>query len=179
MQRVTSMYTNWNLMGVAASPWLPEPVTDIIRASSLLILVVMATLWVKEDMIRIYGEVVDTFLPIAHLRCLPKVALCTLPKVALCTLPKVAPCALPRVVKIEIAFLFDIILHVGPVLLLGLPTNGLSFIYAAALLGIWYAWARNKIGWIYAPSIEGPKADRGVAVALLSALLFAVFSALL
>ncbi len=150
MQRITSMYTNWNLMGVAASPWLPEPVTDIIRASSLLILVVMATLWVKEDMIRIYGEVVDTFLPIAHLRCLPKV------------------------VKIEIAFLFDIILHVGPVLLLGLPTNGLSFIYAAALLGIWYAWARNKIGWIYAPSIEGPKADRGVAVAILIALLFGI-----
>ena len=152
------MYTNWNLMGVAASPWLPEPVTDIIRASSLLILVVMATLWVKEDMIRTYGEVVDTFLP------------------------KVALCALPRVVKIEIAFLFDIILHVGPVLLLGLPTNGLSFIYAAALLGIWYAWARNKIGWIYAPSIQGAKADRGVAVALLTALLlallFAVFSAL-
>ena len=153
-------------MGVAASPWLPEPVTDIIRASSLLILVVMATLWVKEDMIRIYGEVVDTFLP--------KVAPCALPKVAPCALPKVAPCALPRVVKIEIAFLFDIILHVGPVLLLGLPTNGLSFIYAAALLGIWYAWARNKIGWIYAPSIEGPKADRGVAVAVLIALLFGI-----
>ena len=153
------MYTNWNLVGVAASPWLPKPVKDIVRASSLLILVVMATLWVKEDMIRIYGEVVDTFLP------------------------KVALCALPRVVKIEIAFLFDMVLHVGPVLLLGLPTNGLSFIYAASLLGIWYAWARNKIGWIYAPSIQGAKADRGVAVALLtallSALLFAVFSALL
>jgi hypothetical protein len=156
--RLVSMYTNWNLVGVAASPWLPEPVKDIVRASSLLILVVMATLWVKEDMIRIYGEVVDTFLP------------------------KVTLCALPRVVKIEIAFLFDMVLHAGPVLLLGLPTNGLSFIYAAALLGMWYAWARNKIGWIYAPSIQGAKADRGVAVALLtallSALLFAVFSAL-
>ena len=149
--RLASMYTNWNLVGVAASPWLPAPVKDIVRASSLLILVVMATLWVKEDMIRIYGEVVDTF----SLQCLPKV------------------------VKIEIAFLFDMILHVGPVLLLGLPTNSLSFLYAAALLGMWYAWARNKIGWIYAPSIQGPKADRGVAIALLSALLFALFTALL
>lgn len=153
--RLASMYTNWNLVGVAASPWLPEPVKDIVRASSLLILVVMATLWVKEDMIRIYGEVVDTFLP------------------------KVALCALPRVVKIEIAFLFDMVLHVGPVLLLGLPTNGLSFIYAAALLGMWYAWARNKIGWIYAPSIQGAKADRGVAIALLMALLLAMFYAVL
>ena len=145
------MYTNWNLVGVAASPWLPEPVKDIVRASSLLILVVMATLWVKEDMIRIYGEVVDTF----SLQCLPKV------------------------VKIEIAFLFDMVLHVGPVLLLGLPTNSLSFLYAAALLGAWYAWARNKIGWIYAPSIQGPKADRGIAIALLSALLLAALTALL
>ena len=161
------MYTNWNLVGVAASPWLPEPVKDIIRASSLLILVVMATLWVKEDMIRIYGEVVDTFLP--------KVALCALPIAHLGCLPKVALCALPRVVKIEIAFIFDMVLHVGPVLLLGLPTNGLSFIYAAALLGMWYAWARNKIGWIYAPSIQGAKADRGVAIALLTALLVALF----
>ena len=140
------MYTNWNLMGVVASPWLPEPITDIVRASSLLILVVMATLWVKEDMIQIYGEVVDTFL-----------------------LQSV-----PRVVKIEIAFLFDMVLHVGPVLLLGLPTNGISYLWAAALLGVWYAWARNKIGWIYAPSIQGPKADRGVAVAVLFAVLFAM-----
>lgn len=121
----------------------------------MLILVVMATLWVKEDMIRIYGEIVDTFLPIAHLRCLPKV------------------------VKIEIAFLFDMVLHVGPVLLLGLPTHGISFLWAAALLGAWYAWARNKIGEIYAPSIQGQKADRGITIALLSALLLAALTALL
>lgn len=146
-------------MGVAASHWLPEPVTDIVRASSLLILVVMATLWVKEDMIRIYGEVVDTFF----IRSLPKVALC----------------ALPRVVKIEIAFLFDMVLHVGPVLLLGLPTNSMSYLWAAAILGAWYVWARNKIGEIYAPSIQGAKADRGVASALLLALLFALLSAAL
>ena len=146
------MYTNWNLMGVVASPWLPEPITDIVRASSLLILVVMATLWVKEDMIRIYGEIVDTFFLVQ---------------------------SIPKVVKIEIAFLFDMVLHVGPVLLLGLPTNGVSFLYAASLLGAWYAWARNKIGWIYAPSIQGPKADRGVAVAMLIALFLALLSAAL
>lgn len=143
------MYTNWNLVGVAASPWLPEPLKDVVRASSLLILVVMATLWVKEDMIRIYGEVVDTF----SLRSLPKV------------------------VKIEIAFLFDMVLHVGPVLLLGLPTNGISYLWTAALLGAWYAWARNKIGWIYAPSIQGQKADRGIAIALLFAMLLAALTA--
>ena len=143
------MYTNWNLMGVAASPWLPEPVKDVVRASSLLILVVMATLWVKEDMIRIYGEVVDTF----------------------------SLQSIPKVVKIEIAFLFDMVLHVGPVLLLGLPTNGISYLWAAALLGAWYAWARNKIGWIYAPSIQGQKADRGVAIALLFAMLLAALMA--
>ena len=149
--RLASMYTNWNLMGVAASPWLPEPVTDIVRASSLLILVVMATLWVKEDMIRIYGEVVDTlFIQ-----------------------------SVPRVVKIEIAFLFDMVLHVGPVLLLGLPTNSVSYLWAAAILGAWYAWARNKIGWIYAPSIQGQKADRGVAIAMLIALFLALLSAVL
>lgn len=139
-------------MGVAASPWLPEPITDIVRASSVLILVVMATLWVKEDMIRIYGEVVDTFLLVQ---------------------------SIPKVVKIEIAFLFDMLLHVGPVLLLGLPTNGISYLCAAALLGAWYVWARNKIGWIYAPSIQGQKADRGVAVAMLFALLVAILFALL
>ena len=136
-------------MGVAASPWLPEPVKDVVRASSLLILVVMATLWVKEDMIRIYGEVVDTF----------------------------SLQSIPKVVKIEIAFLFDMVLHVGPVLLLGLPTNGISYLWAAALLGAWYAWARNKIGWIYAPSIQGQKADRGVAIALLFAMLLAALTA--
>ena len=143
---LASMYTNWNLLGVLLRPWLPEPVTDIVRASSLLILMVMATLWVNEDMMRIYGEIVNT------------------------PMPEWIRAPVPRVVKIEIAFLFDMVLHVGPVLLLGLPTNGVSYLWAAALLGAWYAWARNKIGWIYAPSIQGPKADRGVAVAMLFAL---------
>ena len=107
------------------------------RASTLLILVVVSTLWFSGDLIRTYGELADSF----------------------------GSFALPRVVRIGIAATGDMLLHVIPVFLIGLPRMGRSFLIAFGLLSTWYATARRHIHAIYAPSIQGKKADRGIFVA--------------
>jgi hypothetical protein len=131
------MYTNLNLVFVLLFRCLPEDIQDVVRASTLLILVVVSTLWFSGDLIRTYGELVDSF----------------------------GSFALPRVVRIGIAATGDFLLHVIPVFLIGLPRMGRSFLIAFGLLSSWYATARRHIHAIYAPSIQGTKADRGIFVA--------------
>jgi hypothetical protein len=134
------MYTNINLVFVLLFRWLPEAVQDIVRASTLLILVVVSTIWFSGDLVRTYGELVDSFISGRRF-------------------------ALPRVVRIGIAAAGDMLLHVVPVFAIGLPRMGSSFLIAFGLLSSWYATARRHIHAIYAPSIQGKKADRGIVVA--------------
>ena len=136
------MYTNLNLVFVLFFHWLPEYMQDIVRASTLLILVVVSTLWISGDLIQTYEELVDSF----------------------------GRFSLPRVVRIGIVALGDFLLHVVPVFLIGLPNEGRSFLIAFGILLIWYATARSHIHAIYAPSIQGKKADRGMIVAGMIAL---------
>ena len=141
-KRLASMYTNLNLVFVLLFHWLPEDVQDIVRASTLLILVVVSSIWFSGDLVRTYGELVDSF----------------------------GRFSLPRVVRIGIAALGDFLLHVVPVFILGYPNKGQSFLIAFGLLSTWYATARRHIHAIYAPSIQGKKADRGIFVAGMVAL---------
>uniref|UniRef100_A0A6C0DDW0 Uncharacterized protein n=1 Tax=viral metagenome TaxID=1070528 RepID=A0A6C0DDW0_9ZZZZ len=139
-KRLASMYTNLNLIFVLLIRWLPESVQDIVRASTFLILVVVSTVWFSGDLVRTYGELVDSFI-------------------------RGQSFALPRVVRIGIAAAGDILLHVVPVFAIGLPQMGRSFLIAFGLLSTWYATARRHIHAIYAPSIQGKKADRGIMIA--------------
>jgi hypothetical protein len=137
------MYTNLNLVFVLLFRWLPENIKDIVRASTFLILVVVSSIWFSGDLVRTYGELADSFI----------------------SGQSVHSVALPRVVRIGIAAAGDILLHVVPVFVIGLPQMGRSFLIAFGLLSTWYATARRHIHAIYAPSIQGKKADRGMMVA--------------
>ena len=134
------MYTNLNLVFVLLFRWLPEDVQDIVCASTFLILVVVSSIWFSGDLVRTYGELVDSFISVRSI-------------------------ALPRVVRIGIAAMGDFLLHVVPVFIIGFPNQGRSFLIAFGLLSSWYATARSHIHAIYAPSIQGKKADRGIIVA--------------
>lgn len=140
-KRLASMYTNINLVFVLLFCWLPENIKDIVRASTLLILVVVSTIWFSGDLVRTYGELADSFIKTHSVQ------------------------SIPRVVRIGIAALGDVLLHVVPVFAIGLPQMGSSFFIAFGLLSTWYATARRHIHAIYAPSIQGKKADRGIVVA--------------
>lgn len=133
--RLTSMYTHRNLVFLLLFRWLPAKVQDIVRASTFLILVVVATVWVSGDLLDNYAEFVDSFG------------------------------VSPSDTAVRIAAVCDVLIHAVPVLMIGLPRHANSILIAFGILSSWYASARRRISEIYVPNLQGSKADSGVAVA--------------
>jgi hypothetical protein len=133
--RITSMYTHLNLVFVLLFRWLPANVQDIVRASTFLILVVVATVWVSGDLVGTYAEFLHSFG------------------------------VLPSESRLAIVAACDVLMHAVPVCAIGLPRNGKSILIAFGILSSWYSSVRHRIDAIYVPSIQGPTADRGVALA--------------
>lgn len=144
LARVVSMYTHINLIGVAVFSYLPSYLQDIVRASTLLILIVIFTVWFSGDLPQIYGELVDSFVPSNNIS---------------------------SSIKMVVAGTMDVLLHVVPCFMVGLPQTASSFLFA--LLGLlgWYSLARSRIHEIYSPSVP---ADRGIMIASASAVAGAI-----
>jgi hypothetical protein len=136
------MYSYLNLAFVVLFRCLSADAKDVVRASTFLILVVVATMWVSGNLVELYGELVDS----------------------------VDECSLPRDVRVALVAIGDILVHVLPVCIIGLPRNGTSFLIAFGIMSTWYMMVRDEIHEIYVPSIQGEKADRGVRTAGLVAL---------
>ena len=64
-------------------------------------------------------------------------------------------------------FLADILFHVVPVRLIGLPMGSHSILIAYGLLITWYSQVRERIGEIYAPSVPADYAMCCTGVAAL------------
>jgi len=144
LARLASMYTHINLVGVLGFSHLSPQLQDIVRASTFLILIVICTVWLSGDLPQIYGELVDSFVPSNQL---------------------------PLSVKCIVAGIMDIIMHVVPCLLIGLPQMASSMMVALAGLLGWYGVARPHIHQIYSPSVP---ADRGMMVASATAVTGAI-----
>jgi hypothetical protein len=138
VQRLSSMYTNLNLGALVVYKWMPERIKDIIRASTLLILIVVASTWITGDVNTIYTELFDSF-----------------------TILEIS-----AEWKNAIVFAADVLLHVVPVFIVGLPKTRISLLMGSGLLLTWYSMVRERIHQIYSPSVP---ADRGVCVAITSA----------
>ena len=136
-KRIASMYTNLNLSLLLFYRWMPEKLKDIMRASTLLILIVVASTWITGDLTTIYIELFDSFSTII----------------------------LSTQAKHIIVFIADVLLHVVPVFLIGLPKTRQSMMIASLALITWYGMVRERIHEIYSPSVP---ADRGVMIAVLS-----------
>lgn len=135
------MYTHINLMGVIGFSYLSPPLQDVVRASTFLILMVILTVWFSGDLPQIYGELVQALLPLVQ---------------------SFSPFSLSSTITYVIAFVMDVLLHVVPCCMLGLPESPASFLVALLMLWCWYGIARPYIHEIYSPSVP---ADRGVVVA--------------
>ena len=142
--RLLSMYTNINLCCVAFYPWLPPALRDVVRASTLLILIAVSTTWVSGKAGIINTELFDSFVAVEFAK------------------------AVPARVKQACVLCFDVLFHVVPLLVIGLPQSSVSVAVACNLLLIWYAVVRHRITEIYAPSVP---ADKSVACATLAALI--------
>ena len=130
IKRLVCMFTIINLGFVLAFPYHPSDIQDIVRATTLLILVVVISVWLSGNITCVYGELYDSFID-NHDSILKKHFL---------------------------VFLADVVFHVVPFLLLGAPRSPLSVIIAYGLLLVWYSALGDNIGQIYAPSVDGEKA---------------------
>lgn len=148
LARVAMMYTHLNLIGVFSFSYVSPFLQDIIRASTFLILIVIVTVWLSGDLPQIYGELVDSFAP----------------SIAI-------PSSLNQgyvPLKLIIAGIMDVVLHVVPCFMVGFPQMGSSFLIAMLILLGWYGWARPHIHEIYSPSVP---ADQAILVASGTALI--------
>lgn len=126
LERIGSMYTNINLIFILLYPYVNAAFQDIIRASTFLIFVAIVIVWLSGNVLLIYEKLYDSFLN--------------------------APSVTHRT-KLIIMFMLDIILHLVPFLILGVPRHGVSFLFAYGIMLSWYVLVRDRIGSIYVPNL--------------------------
>ena len=136
MERLLGMLTNANVCGVLLIPWMPALMQDVVRASTLLILVAVATVWFSGNLIEVYHDLIDSFTPTGVL--------------------------LPDSIKTGIMIFYDALFHVIPFLVLGLPLYVHSLFIAYGMLVVWYIIMRHKLPSIYSPKVSFGK---GIVVA--------------
>lgn len=136
MERLLGMYTNANICGVLLFPWMTEPVQDVIRASTFLILVSVATVWFSGNLIEVYHDLVDSFTPDGWV--------------------------ISDSIKTGIMIFYDALFHVVPCLILGLPFYVHSLFVAYGILVVWYIIMRHRLSSIYSSKVSF---GRGIGVA--------------
>ena len=142
------MYTNANVCGVLLFPWMPAFAQDVTRASTLLILVAVATVWFSGNLIEVYHDLVDSFTPDGWV--------------------------IPDFIKTGIMVFYDALFHVVPFLVLGLPHYMSSLFISYGMLMSWYLLMRRRLPYIYSPKVSF---DRGIKVAGIVGLMVAVWLA--
>jgi hypothetical protein len=146
MEKFIIIYTHMNLCAVFLFPWMSKSVQDVIRASTFLILVAVATVWLSGNLIEVYHDLIDSFIPYGD--------------------------TLSNSVKTGMMIVYDALFHVVPCLILGLPYHVHSLFIAYGILVSWFVLMRHKLPSIYSPKVSF---DRGIVVAGIVALVVAVW----
>lgn len=122
------MYTNINMCGVLLFGYMPKFVQDVIRASSMFILVSVATVWFSGSVLEVYHDLVDSFTPRGVI--------------------------LPDFIKTGIMIFYDILFHIVPFLILGLPHHIISLCIAYGIIVLWFMMTRHDLSSIYSSKIS-------------------------
>ena len=143
LTRFLSMYTTLNLLVLFLFYQdASDTIRDIMRASTFLRAVVVATsVWINP--FPIYRTLFDSFAPKYQ-------------------------ATVPLYAKYGIVFIFDMLFHVIPLVVIGLPHNGESMLIACTILLAWYGVMRHRIHEIYAQEIS---TDRSICIAIVTALI--------
>jgi hypothetical protein len=135
-----------NLYAIAICWWFSiESCKDILRASTFIILIVIGTVWVTSDIGVIYTALFDSYMPHTTVSSQHK---------------QYIVCAA------------DILFHIGPVILIGLPQHAASMGIAYLLFLTWLLFFYDKIQYIYAPGIRVWYPFMSVTIIVLCSILF-------
>jgi hypothetical protein len=139
------MYTNVNVCGVLLMPWMPKPMQDVVRASTFLILIAVSTVWFSGNLIEIYHDLIDSFTPDGIV--------------------------LSDTMKTGIMIFYDVLFHIVPFLIIGLPHDAHSLLIAYGILVGWFILMRHRLPSIYSPNVSF---GRGIVVAGIVGLIVAM-----
>ena len=147
LTRFLSRYTTLNLLVlILFYQDASDTIHDIMRASTFLIAVVVATsVWINP--FPIYRTLFDSFAPKYQ-------------------------ATVPLYAKYGIVFIFDMLFHVIPLVIIGLPHNSTSMLIACTILLAWYAVMRHRIHEIYTSDVSK---DRGIIAAIIAAIIGAIW----
>jgi len=134
LMRFASMFTVLNLAALTTYPWLTPALQDILRATSLLILIMVIPMWFSGRLEKIYGDLFDSVISMRSM------------------LKTMSPKYKSAIVGVG-----DILTHIVPVLILGIPHHAISIVIAYALLLLWYIVNKDRIGEIYVPSVDATR----------------------
>ena len=144
------MFTFANICFVMMYPWLSPVLQDIVRGTSFLILIMVSTIWFSGHVQQTYIELFDSF----HLQIMgdsDEIQLEELQNI------NEIPNTVPTAIKLSIVGICDILFHVVPCFLIGLPT-AISIIITYMIMVVWYVIKKDKIADIYAPSVNAKRA---------------------
>jgi hypothetical protein len=104
---------------------MPQQVQDIIRASSFLVFLTVAAIWCSGNLAEIYSDLIDSITP-------PEIIV-------------------PELTKLFASILYDIVCHVLPFFILGLPQYASSIVIAYGIILAWYGFLHRYLSLIYTP----------------------------
>ena len=133
-------FVNWILIGLLV--FIKEPFyKDIVRGTTMFCFAGVLSVWISCDIREVYRELFDSVFP-----------------------------QIDSDAKMFIMFCGDMLLHVLPFLILGLPLTLLAIAIAYGILLIWYFWIKDRIYLVYPSCVSNKLAM--VLTSLFGALIF-------
>ena len=133
-------FVNWILIGLLV--FIKQPFyKDIVRGTTMFCFAGVLSVWISCDIREVYNELFDSFFP-----------------------------QIDSDVKMFIMFCGDMLLHVIPFLILGLPLTPLAITIAYGILLAWYFWIKDRIYIVYPSCVSNELAM--VLTSLFGALIF-------
>jgi hypothetical protein len=158
LERFASMFTTLNIACLLfIYPNAPPAIKDILRGTSLIILLMVATIWFSGSLFEVYDDLFAEFgEPLAaHLVA--------------------EPMKFSQPVKRTILLIGDILFHVLPGHLIGLPTNPVSVLIAYCITLLWFFLNRDRITTIYSRSVTKKRVEKSLVFTGIMALVFVLF----
>lgn len=133
-------FVNWILMGLLI--FIKEPFyKDIVRGTTMFCFAGVLSVWLSCDIREVYRIIYDSVYPQIDFNA-----------------------------KMFIMFCGDMLLHVAPFLILGLPLTPLAIVIAYGILLTWYFWIKDRIHIVYPSCVSNELAM--VLTSLFGALIF-------
>ena len=177
LERFASMFTTLNVVCLLfIYPNAPPAIKDILRGTTLIILLMVVTIWLSGYLFEVYDDwYVEFAEPLAALPM--KFAQQTEfgePILSINTIIK-NKYNHPLPVKRTILLIGDILFHVLPGHLIGLPTNPVSVLIAYCITLLWFFLNRDRITKIYSRTVTKKRVEKSLVFTGIMALVFVLF----